>query len=255
TKIAYDGALKHLTVGFTGKLRDITPARVKGYVADRVKGGASASTVNRETAVLKMLLKAAVRDHVLSRNPLADSEIKPLRMAPHRVRYLSPGEVELLLDACRLTPCLREFTLVALNTGCRRNEILSMVHSSVDWTNRLVRLTATKTNEARVVHLNETALKALAGLPRRLDGALWPFGPDQVSMAFMRASRKARLVDFHLHDCRHHYLSMAAMNGVNQRVLMELAGHKNLATSQRYVDLSPDFLRQVRESLEIGASR
>jgi site-specific recombinase XerD len=73
-------------------------------------------------------------------------------------------------------------------------------------------------------------------------------------MAFMRASRKAGLADFHLHDCRHHNLSMAAMNGVNQRTLMGLAGHKNLATSQRYVHLSPDYLRSVRDSLNIGSA-
>jgi integrase len=233
SRVSYAGALKHLTAAFTGKLRAITPVAVKQYVAARVESGASPSTINRETTLLKVILKQAVRDQTLGRNPLANAgdEIRPLRMPAQRVRYLAPGEVDRLLEACRASPYLHEFVLVLLNTGCRRNEVLNLTYAQIDWSNRLVHLTATKTHEPRVVYFNQTAFAALQGLPRRLDGKLWPFTPNAVTMAFIRAARKANLADFRLHDCRHHSLSMLAMKGVNQVTLMAVAGHRNLSTA------------------------
>ncbi|MGC2495046.1 tyrosine-type recombinase/integrase [Candidatus Binatus sp.] len=130
----------------------------------------SPSTLNRETTVLKHMMRRAVVWEYLSRNPFLDSQggvlagLKALREPSGRTRFLNLDEIDRLLAACEPIPYLKAFATVALNTGMRRNEILSLTRKSIDWQNRTAALTETKNGEARQVYLNDVALEALAEL-------------------------------------------------------------------------------------------
>jgi integrase len=136
----------------------------------------------------------------------------PLKEAPGRTRFLSPEEIERLLDACTFDDArselacgyVRPFILVALNTGMRRNEILGLSRRSVDWENRMVTLADTKNGDARHVYLNDAAVEALRSVPAKLgDDRFFPFRPWQMTMAVRRAIKRAGIDDFSLHDARH----------------------------------------------------
>ena len=47
------------------------------------------------------------------------------------------------------------------------------------------------------------------------------------------------------HTGRRSFLTKLASQGVSVRVLQELAGHKNLATTQRYIDVNDDMKRSA----------
>ncbi len=145
----------------------IARAQAESYVSQRIQQGAAASTVNREMTVLKHMLARAVSWEYLGTNRVAG--LKPLREPSGRTRFLSLEEIERLLAACEdsISPCLRSFVVVALNTGMRRNEILELTRRSVDWVNRVATLADTKNGEARYVYLNDAALEALR---RQLSG-------------------------------------------------------------------------------------
>jgi hypothetical protein len=49
---------RHLKPAFSGTLRAITRAQAESYVSKRIEQGAAASTINRETSVLKHMLLA-----------------------------------------------------------------------------------------------------------------------------------------------------------------------------------------------------
>ncbi len=130
------------------------------------EAGANAATINREMTVLKHMLRRAVLLEYLGRNQVEN--VKPLKESPGRTRFLRVEEIEKLLETCVFQDArselgrgyLRPF-VVALNTGMRRNEILSLTRRSVDWTNRMVTLESTKNGEARHVYLNATAMETL----------------------------------------------------------------------------------------------
>jgi integrase len=141
----------HLKPAFPGSLRSITAAAVEKYIAARVETGAGASTVNRERTVLMHMLRRAVTWQYLSRNPMVDSQgsplVKALREPPGRTRWLTADEIKRLLDACeqaRGMPLFRAFVVVALNTGMRRNEVLSLRRDTVDFVNGVATLSETK---------------------------------------------------------------------------------------------------------------
>jgi integrase len=159
-----------------------------------------------------------------------------------------------LLAACKHLPYLRVFVLVALNTGCRRNEILGLTRATVDWQLRGATLTVTKNGEARRVYFKDLALEALRSLPVRLDGKLFPQKPHAVSAAFERAARRAGIENFRLHDLRHTFCSYQAMSGVAPRGLQELMGHKDPRMTARYSHINDAYLRAAVDGVQLGGN-
>ncbi|HKN00567.1 MAG TPA: tyrosine-type recombinase/integrase [Candidatus Binataceae bacterium] len=222
----------------------------------------SPSTLNREMTVLKHMMRRAVVWEYLSRNPFLDSQggvlagLKALREPTGRTRFLSLDEIDHLLAACEASESayLKPFAIVAMNTGMRRNEILSLTRKSIDWRNRAALLSETKNGDARHVHLNDAALEALKALPPRIDGRLFPLGPNQTTMLFVRAAKRASLDDCRLHDLRHTFASYQAMAGVAGRGLQVLLGHKDARMTMRYSHLSDAYLKAAVDGVVLGRS-
>lgn len=59
--------------------------------------------------------------------------------------------------------------------------------------------------------------------------------------------RRAGLDGASSHSGRRTFLTNLAERGVSVRVMMALAGHRNMATTQRYIDLRPGVLRNAVE--------
>jgi site-specific recombinase XerD len=57
-----------------------------------------------------------------------------------------------------------------------------------------------------------------------------------------RAARSAGLRNNGPHILRHTFCSHLAMRGASSKAIQELAGHQDLATTQRYMHLSPAAL-------------
>lgn len=53
-----------------------------------------------------------------------------------------------------------------------------------------------------------------------------------------------------VHILRHRFCSHLAMRGVAARTIQELAGHKELSATQRYVHLSPAAIEDGIRALE-----
>jgi integrase len=160
----WQGVLEqHLKPAFSGALRAVNREQIESYMARRLEQGASAASVRIELTCLRHMLRRAVDWERLSSYRFAG--IKLPKEKPGRTRFLSPDEIDRLIAACDCKPYLRVFVIAALNTGMRRNEILGLTRSSVDWNNRIATLEATKNGEKRHVPLNDTAFDALRTLP------------------------------------------------------------------------------------------
>lgn len=67
-----------------------------------------------------------------------------------------------------------------------------------------------------------------------------------------RVRVKAGLEDVRLHDLRHSYASMAIESGAELAQVKELLGHRNIATTLRYVHLYTDTIRESLAKVEAG---
>ena len=152
---------------------------------------------------------------------------------------------------------LRPILITALNTGMRKEEILSLKwEENVDLRHGFLLLDRTKNGERREIPINATLRAALQGLTRRLDSPYVFFDPltgkryRDVKRSFASACRRAGIKDFRFHDCRHTFASQLVMAGADLMTVKELLGHKTLAMTLRYSHLAPAHRRRAVDLLD-----
>lgn len=73
------------------------------------------------------------------------------------------------------------------------------------------------------------------------------FTPNSLTQVINSMYGKAGLHGASSHSGRRGFLTNLAEKGVSVRVMMALAGHSNMSTTQRYIDLRPGVLRKAVE--------
>src|SRR5262249_42003605 len=129
-----------------------------------------------------------------------------------RIRWLEPGEETKLLEACRASrraPQLAAIVTVAIETGLRRGELLSLTWDRVDLTPAVLRPEVTKWGKRREVPMRQSVYEILAALPEPRQGRVWRV--KNTRSAFELAVERAGLDDFRFQDLRHHFASWFMM--------------------------------------------
>ena len=155
---------------------------------------------------------------------------------------------------------VRPLTLLAINTGLRRGELLKLSWSDVDLAVRLITVRGhnAKSAQTRNVPLNSEATQVLSAwremhLP--LDAAGCVFGRrdgeamTRIDNAWDTVKKLAGLADFRFHDCRHHFASRLVMAGVPLNTVRDLLGHASIEMTMKYAHLAPETLAQAVEKL------
>jgi integrase len=138
----------------------------------------------------------------------------------------------------------------------RRNEVLSLTRTSVDWQNRIANVAMTKNGKSAAVPLNDIAISALQSLPTRLDGSrMIPLSASATSIAFRRAVKRAGIANFKLHDLRHCFASYQAMAGVQSLGLQAMLRHSDPRMTSLYAHLSNQYLRDAVDRVQIGGGQ
>lgn len=153
--------------------------------------------------------------------------------------------------------------MLSLLSGMRVGEIAALRVSDAyeaDGTVRdHIRLSSTQTkgSEARTVLLNAQAQEELRLYARTLTRkgeqplfvSKWDkaMSPNSLVQVFSRFYRAAGLTNASSHSGRRSFLTGLAHKGVNVRVLASLAGHKNISTTQRYIEVGEHQLRAAVE--------
>jgi integrase len=155
----------------------------------------------------------------------------------HRERRLSGDELFWLLEAAdeskaaTLTFCIT----IAVETGMRAGEIVSLRWEDIDMTNTVVRLGMTKNGDRRIVPLTEAAVAAINSLPRPIQGGRITSFYDSrgLSAAFRRTCERAGITDLHFHDLRHEAASRLAPR-MPVATLAKIMGWKTVQMAMRY---------------------
>jgi integrase/recombinase XerD len=114
----------------------------------------------------------------------------------------------------------------------------------------------TKGNHARTVFINDRLLKELSHYAKELtiNNITEPFFYTQkrkgftantLAQHFFWLYKKAGLNGASSHSGRRTFITTLASKGVSVRVLASLAGHANISTTQRYIDVNDDMKRQA----------
>ena len=157
-------SLKNLLEVFGEKhLTEITVLMVDRYKACR-KDVAKPGTVNRELACLRHMFTKAIEWGKAKENPV--TKVKFDKETP-RLRFLTTEEAEELVKAS--ASHLKPILIVALNTGMRKGEILSLKWENVNFQRGIIFIPDTKNKEWREVPMNSLVIETLSKVKKHHD--------------------------------------------------------------------------------------
>lgn len=91
--------------------------------------------------------------------------------------------------------------------------------------------------------------KHLAGEPLLVTQKHTAFSPNTLCQLMNRLYRAAGLDGATSHSGRRWFITKLANSGIGTKIIMTLAGHKHMTTTQRYIDVRDDMMKAAVELL------
>ncbi len=262
------------------------------HTAQRAKGRAG-STLNHLVQVLKSAFRWAARKGYLARSPISDgSSLKRVKHA-QRTRRVTPDEETGLLaaaSALRQGASVRLSGLIvaAIETGCRRGELLNLRWANVSMVRRelLVLAENAKDGDPRTVPLSARLAAVLEmaktdpagreyppaayvfgilGEPVRTVKKAWEtcvlraHGHEPKWAAGGKLSERSRAalaaIDLHFHDLRHEAGSRWLEAGMPLHHVKEILGHANISQTDTYLNAGRLALHESMKRYDVARGK
>ncbi len=245
-------------LGRDTRLCQITPASITSAkeilaTGKRLSGKPlSPSSVRRYLNILSGAMSTATKEWFwMDENPC--SKVRRPTEPRGRVRCLDGGERQRLLAACEesTTELLYPLVVMALCTGARRGELLSLQWKDIDLNLGTGIIHHSKNGERRALAITGLAAEVLRewSRVRRLDcDFVFPGRCGKAAFPYRTwraALEAAEIEDFRFHDLRHCFASYLAMSGATLAELAEALGHKTLSMVGRYAHLTEGHTTSV----------
>jgi len=250
-------SLKSLRPFFKGKtLQQIGPDLIEGYKAKRKtdvtqrKTKVKEATINREIALMKTIFNKAVEWGRIEKNPLA--RVKKFKENHQKdMKILKDEEAIRLIDAANSH--LKSVLILALNTGMRRGEILSLKWENIDFRKGMIFIEDSKSGKSREVYMNSLIFETLKDLPKNSD-YVFPNNEtgkhiQDVKNSFHTACREAKIKSLRFHDLRHTAATKMIEAGVDIATVSKILGHSSIIMTMRYAHPGEKTMRAATEKL------
>ena len=219
------------------------------------------STIARKLSSLRSFYRYLNEYVGIQNNPFL--YFKAPKKAKRIPEFLFYDEMETFLSSFDLSKPeeLRDRAMFELMYACgmRVSEISSLRIRDIDFIEQIVRITG-KGDKQRIVPFYDTAKQLLKSYLHTVRG-LWCDGSHDYVFVNQRgkqmtsrgiqyrldiAGKKTDLqVHLHPHMFRHSFATHLLDNGADLRVVQELLGHSSLSTTQIYVHVSQERLKQT----------
>lgn len=230
-------------------VHEIGTKDLQAFMAKLVKEGYTPKSVSRKTNSTKTFFRFLKINDIVTDDPAALLEHPRFEMKPPRI--LSKMEYRALRDAARSDVRLSAIIELLLQTGIRIGELAKLKLSDVKFgeNGRIgeLHVPAGESYPERNVPLNkasEAALKKyLEARPNTKEDTLFitktgrPLLVRNIRTAIDRYFRLAGIKDAKVNDLRHTFVAHHLMAGTSLVLVSKLAGHKRLATTEKYLNL------------------
>jgi integrase len=206
---------------------------------------------NRDLALLRAMFNWAIAGGLVERSPFRVGDVPVVRLTREeaRSRRLQGDEGERLLAHAG---GLADLITAALETGCRKGELLSLQWSQVRFSPRAeLFLPAGKTKAKRDRRVPVSSVLAGILTRRRRDPAGQTIPPDgyvfgdeigrrrhSIKTAWKLTLKRATITDLHFHDLRREAGSRWMDAGIPLATIQRWLGHANIAQTSTYLGAS-----------------
>jgi len=242
------------------RLDQIKRIHVNRFIEDRLKANVKPRTINLDVITLRVVLKRALSDGLIQRLPTEG--LRPLKTSNTKRALVTAADLGQFYRAAfetkqdetgKTVPVtenaqeLVDYVKLMAACGARRNEALGLRWDDVDFDNKQLHIRRQithrgtedlKNRESRVVDFNPTLEAHLRDMQERAhDVSEWLFPSPQrgdkdipaksFTASFDMARAHAGMPTFRIHDCRHHFISMCVMSGIDFMTIAAWVGHRD----------------------------
>ncbi len=250
-----------------GSFGAVSRAMLVDYLGDRREAGLESATVARRLVSIKLFFRFLAEERLVDKDvTLVMDSPKLWRILPD---FLSPEEVDAFLavhsersdDPLELRN--RAILELFYASGLRVSEVANLPMGAVDFDNGLVRVTG-KGSKTRIVPVGKIALKVLTRYLAEARPVLAEKIPTAKALFLSRNARtlnrewiwdlvkKTALAagitkNVHPHTLRHSFASHLLENGADLRVIQEMLGHADIATTEIYTHVDRSRLTALHK--------
>ena len=293
----YSRMLKICIVPMLGhyKLRDIKPAHIQRFINDLEAretrfdgrpGRLSPSSIRRYFTMVSSLMKSAYRLGLIGTNPADRDRLTLPKIEEEKTEIFTEKELNDMLSALEAEPLMFRLLIhLALNTGCRRGELMGLKWSDIDFSTGVltvsrsnykltgdpeVKSKSTKTGRSRRIMIPPYCVcmlrryRAEQGGYRLSLGDAWrggdwifiqadgkPMYPTTPTQWFGKFQKRNGLPHRKFHALRHTSATLLLSNGTNIKNVASRLGHTQLKTTNRYVHAVEQAEREAANTFEI----
>ncbi len=242
-------------------INQISYQNIYGFITELGKRGLKSSSIERKTAAIKTFFKFLKKRKIIDKNPaeLVSSPKKSKRLPT----FMEKGEIfdliNIIPEDTPLSVRNKAMIMLLYATGMRVSELVNLNLSDVDLKSETVHILG-KGKKYRIVPFGKKTKEIL------LKYLFYRKELQSKSEAFFVTKSGKRIMDRAIryilnnyidtlaiqkkvspHTLRHTFATHLLDNGANIRVIQEMLGHSNLATTQVYTHLS---IAKLKDSYE-----
>ncbi len=253
---AYNRDISALFKHFDGSVESLTRQNVSAYIYFLKENKYKATSIARKIASIKGFFRWACANKLFINNP---TEFLEQQKLPKKLpKVLTIEEINKILDE-ELTTVQRAVMELLYGCGLRVSELAGLKIVDIDERGKYLRCFGKGAKE-RLVPLNKNAIKALKNFYPERDYIINKYNLDtkillvhesgkpftrQDIYTFIHAQGEKLHKSISPHTLRHSFATHLLENGADLRVVQELLGHSDVATTQLYTHISKKRLKEV----------
>jgi integrase len=228
------------------KVNDIRTGDIQQFYNEIANRTSAANATRHFIIICAIFNKAIAWGDFYGRNPCTG--VKKGRQAANRLRYLTVGEIKLLLRCAppRLYPVL----VCALLTGMRRGEILNLRWEHLDLDKRIIYILESKSGKPREIQMASQLREEFLNMGPMDNGVVFDLPVIMLRRFYAKALKDASIANFRFHDLRHTFASHYIMKTHDLPALQNILGHSTPAMTMRYAHLSQGHLASNMAAFE-----
>lgn len=241
----------------------ITHFHIRTWLAAQKDNALAARSLNRKISSLSSFYKYLLKNGHVAKNPT--KQLHAQRLPERLPAYLKEKETEHLLEEMQFEEGFKGFTDrmicdLLYQTGMRRNELLQLKETDVEWSLAQIRVLG-KGNKERLIPVNATTihnLKDYITAKKQLDHynseyLLNTAAGEKLYPGYVYRTVKAYLTQVTTlkkkspHVLRHTFATHLLSKGANIQAIKDLLGHSSLAATQVYTHNNIERLKEIHK--------
>jgi len=239
-------------IGLTD-INDITADMVDDFIGDMKDAGLSQKTLNNRLGIIKQLIKLRLLPYEYTKEQnIIMEKIKARPTDPDHYPALTREQFKKFieyvseLDESKPQQLKRKIAfLLFIGSGARNSEVRNIRIEDIDYDHKRIYLNHTKCHDGRHILLDNRAIELLKkhiklNKPETYiiqnEMSKGVMSRTMVQKYFLEATAK---LGFHVctHILRATFITMMIEDGTSLGFVMQLAGHKHLSTTERYLHM------------------